>query len=154
MAGELQDVDAFIATVARLFAAEGDLAAVELLSTTKPRLDWYSHDNWDGGFDIFNLYLDTPLPLYSRLQNRKKEMEEAILKRLQAVTQAHTNDHIQSVTIVVEVVNTSDWRTRAQSWLRGGEVSTRTAGSVSASGGDIICRPEVFQRPTRPRSDG
>ena len=26
-------------------------------------------------------------------------------------------------------------------------------GSVSATGGDIICRPEVFQRPTRPRND-
>ncbi len=154
MGDEFQNGEAFIATVARLFAAEGDLTAVELLSTAHPRFEWYTHDNWDGGFDIYSLYIDTPLTLYSRLQNRKEQLEEAILKRLQAVTQAHTNDQIQSVTIVVEVVGGADWRDKAQQWVRGGsESATQTAGSVSAAGGAIICRPEVFQRPTRPRSD-
>jgi hypothetical protein len=44
--------NAFPETVARLFASEGDLAAVELLSNSTARFEWDSHDNWDGGFDI------------------------------------------------------------------------------------------------------
>lgn len=125
-----------------------------MLSKSHPRFKWYSHDNWDGGFDIYTLYLDTPLPLYSRIQNRKAQLEEAILKRLQAVTQAHTDDHIEGVTIVAEVVGGPDWRDKAQQWMRGtNDTTAQTVGSVSAEGGAIFCRPEVFQRPARPRSD-
>jgi hypothetical protein len=151
---EFENGEAFIATVARLFASEGDLGAVDLLSNARSRFKWYSHDNWEGGFDIYTLYLDTPIGLYSRIQDRKAELEEAILKRLQAVTQAHTDDHVQGVTIVAEVVAGSNWRDKAQLWVRGtGDGAVETAGSVSAEGGAIICRPEVFKRPTRPRGD-
>lgn len=154
MSDGFENGESFVATVARLFAAEGDLGAVELLSTARSRFEWLSHDNWDGGFDIYNLYLDTPLTLYTRVQNRKEQLEEAILKRLQAVTQAHTDDHIHGVTIVVEVIGGPDWRDKAQSWLRStSDATTQIAGSVSAAGGSIICHPEVFQRPKRPRND-
>lgn len=57
--------EAFIATVARLFANEGNLLAVELLSKAKPRFEWYTHDNWNEGFDVYDLYLEVSLGLYS-----------------------------------------------------------------------------------------
>jgi hypothetical protein len=60
MGDEFKNGEAFIATVARLFASEGDLGAVDLLSNARSRFKWYSHDNWNGGFDIYTLYLDTP----------------------------------------------------------------------------------------------
>jgi hypothetical protein len=142
--------DAYLATVAQLFEADGDSATVELLATASARFEWYSHDNWDGGFDIFNLYLDTPLSLYFRIQDRKDELEEAILKRLQVLSQAHTVDHIQSVTVAVEVVDEPGWKERAQAWTRS-VAGTQVANfnRVPVIGGSILCNPEVFKRPDR-----
>jgi len=72
------DVEAVLATVARLFASEGDLLAVDLLSTAQPRFEWSSHDNWDGGFDMYNLYLEIPLALYSKVGDRRQSLEQRI----------------------------------------------------------------------------
>lgn len=101
---EFTDGESYLATVARLFAAEGDVIAVELLSKASPRFEWYSHDNWDGGFDIFNLYLDVSLPLYSKLGDRRESLEKAVLDKLQAITQTHTANHVSNVLIALEVV--------------------------------------------------
>lgn len=147
---EFQNGEQFLATVARLFAAEGDLLAVELLSKASPRFEWYTHDNWDGGFDIYHLYLDVPLPLYSRLGDRRESLEKATLDKLQAITQTHTSDHVSNVMVAVEVTASPDWRDRAQAWLnKGGAAEEKGAGHLPS----ILCRPEVFRRPDKEIDD-
>jgi hypothetical protein len=147
---EFQNGEQFLATVARLFAAEGDLIAVELLSKASPRFDWYTHDNWDGGFDIYHLYLDVPLPLYSRLGDRRESLEKAILDKLQAISQAHTSDHVSNVMVALEVTASHDWRERAQVWLnKGGATEEKSVGHLPS----ILCRPEVFRRPDKEIDD-
>jgi len=137
------DPEALLATVARLFAAEGDLLAVDVLSVAKPRFEWHSHDNWDGGFDIFNLYLDVSLSLYSKIEKRRPELEQRIRDRLQSVLQSRTRDHIADVTIVVEVKGGSDWRPKARAW-----VADKSGQENSASGEPrIAAHPEIFQLP-------
>jgi hypothetical protein len=147
---EFTNGEGYLATVARLFAAEGDVLAVELLSKASPRFEWYSHDNWDGGFDMFNLYLDVSLPLYSRLGERRESLEKAILDKLQAITQTHTADHVSNVLIALEVIATPDWRKRAQAWANKGSNPEETATGPLPS---IVCRPEVFRRPDKETND-
>jgi|GEM_PF-4475261 len=142
----VEDIEALLATATRLFAAEGegDLVAVEVLSAAEPRFEWYSHDNWDGGFDIYNLYLSVPLLAYAKVGDRLSQLESQILEKIQAVSRGLTSDHIQSVSIVVEAT-TGDgaWREKAQGWVR-----QETGQSEPATPAHV--KPEVFTVPAKP----
>jgi len=120
------DSEAVLATVARLFAAEGDLLAVDVLASAKADFHWYSHDNWDGGFDIYQLYLKVSLALFSKIGERKQLLEQGILEKVQAVSQGHTSDHVQSVSIILEITGGKDWRKKAQAWVSGDEGTVQT----------------------------
>lgn len=140
------DADALMATAARLFALEGNLLAVDLLSTAKPRFEWYSHDNWNGGFDIYHLYLEVPLNLYSKIGDGKQNLEQSVLEKVQSVSQGHTDDHIQAVIIVLEVTGGKDWRKKAKAWVAGDEKISPTESSAPSET-ELIIRPEVFNIP-------
>jgi len=145
------EVEALLATVARLFAAEGDLLAVDLLSTAEPRFEWYSHDNWDGGFDTYNLYLEIPLPLYSKLGDKRQNLEQRILEKVQSVSQGHTSDHVQTLSIILKVTGGKDWRKRAKHWV--GAESKSDFDESMASPRSASVHPEVFQIPTEAIDD-
>lgn len=140
------DADALMATVARLFALEGNLLAVDLLSTAKPRFEWYSHDNWDGGFDIYDVYLEVPLNLYSKIGHGKQTLEKSVLEKVQSVSQGHTVDHIREVTIVLEVTGGKDWRKKAKAWVAGDEKISPTD-STAPNETELSIRPEIFTIP-------
>lgn len=140
------DADALLATVARLFALEGNLLAVDLLSTAKPSFEWYSHDNWNGGFEIYNLYLEVPLNLYSKIGDGKRDLEQSVLDKIQSISQGHTDDHIQGVVIVLEVTGGKDWRKKAKAWVAGDE-KTPSSESHQISETRLSMSPEVFKIP-------
>ena len=146
------DTEAMLATIARLFAVEGDLLAVDVLSSAKPNFEWYSHDNWDGGFDIFNLYLQTPFKIFTIIGENRQTIEQKILDKLQALSRGHTVDHIQSVSIILEVIGSKDWRPKAQAWIRGDE-SEPSAKGLNNLANQIIIKPEIFKIPTLPIDD-
>jgi hypothetical protein len=148
-----KDPEAILATVARLFAKDGDQLAVEVLSSAKPRFEWYSHDNWDGGFDIYNLYLAVTLPLFSRLEKVKAALELKILDRIQAVSAGHTADHVRAVSILLEVTGGDGWREGAQAWALGGKRAiVREDNRLTAS--SPLIRSEIFTVPTRGLDEG
>jgi hypothetical protein len=144
----LVEGEKYLATVARLLAAEGDALGIELISKAVARFEWSSHDNWDGGLDIYHLYLDLPLPLYSKAGDRRESIEKSILDKLQAIMQAHTNDHVTNVLMAVQLEDAPDWRERARASLNTdkGEDPDVLADSVHPP---ITCRPEVFRRPEK-----
>lgn len=143
---ELVDGEKYLATVARLLAADGDSLGIELISKGVPRFEWYSHDNWDGGFDIYRLYLDLPLPLYSKTGDRRENIEKSILEKLQAIMQAHTSDHVNELFFAVQLEEAPDWRERVRASLTpDSEENPNTLGEGIHS--SITCRPEVFRRP-------
>jgi hypothetical protein len=142
------DSDAILATVARLFAVDGDLLAVEVLSSGKARFEWYTHDNWDGGFDVYNLYLEVPLPLFSKAEKQKSQLEQKLQDRIQAVSQGHTSDHIRSVSIILEVTAGGNWRDKAKAWVQGGAIPLENERRSERSNGLQIC-PEVFATPRK-----
>lgn len=148
MTEELVDGEKYLATVARLLAAEGDSLGIELISKAVPRFEWYTHDNWNGGLEIYHLYLDLPLPLYSKAGDRRESIEKSILDKLQAIMQAHTNDHVTNVLMAVQLEDAPDWRERARASLNTGkdEDPDMLAGSIHSP---ITCRPEVFRRPEK-----
>ena len=143
-----QDSDAILATVARLFAVDGDLLAVEVLSSGKPRFEWYSHDNWDGGFDIYNLYIEVALPLFSKAEKQKSVLEQKIQDKIQAVSHGHTSDHIQSVSLILEVTGKSDWREKAKAWVQG-EANPQDSELKTDTQNTAAVRPEVFAIPKK-----
>jgi hypothetical protein len=144
------DVEAVLATVARLFASEGDLLAVDLLSTAQPRFEWSSHDNWDGGFDMYNLYLEIPLALYSKVGDRRQSLEQRILDKIQSVSQGHTSDHVQAVSIILKMTGGKDWRKKAKKW---GGTEGKSDSQETLSPRSISVHPEVFQIPAEAADD-
>ncbi len=140
------DSEALFATIARLFAAEGDLLAVEVLSTSKSKFEWTDHDNWNGGFDIYTVYLEVPFRLYSKIKDTKQPLEQKILDKLQSVSLGHSTDHVQSVLIILEVTGGKDWRQKAKAWVAGDETSSDIQ-DASVSMKKILVQPEIFKIP-------
>ena len=143
-----QNPEALFATIARLFAAEGDLLAVEVLSTAKPHFEFYTHDNWNEGFDVYDLYLDLPFTLFQKLGDKQKTLEKKVLDKIQSVSIGRTNDHIQSVTFIIEVTGDKDWRKRAKNWASGGE--SIMDNRVDDNHPKITLQPEIFKIPDTP----
>ena len=147
-----EDSDAILATVARLFAVDGDLLAVEVLSSGTARFQWHTHDNWDGGFDIYNLYIEVPLSIFSKAEKQKSQLEQKIQDKIQAVSQGHTGDHIQSVSIILEVTGGENWRDKAKAWVQGEANPTEGNRQLSKTN-PLELRSEIFATPKKAIDD-
>lgn len=67
---------------------------------------------------------------------------------MQSVTQGHTPDHIQSVSVILEVVEGSDWRGKAQQWASS-EKGSPTTGTPETSKNILSVQPEIFNIPQK-----
>ena len=53
---------------------------VTALRHSKLEFRWCSHDNWNGGFDIYELYIEIPMEIYVKLENEFSELTTKIQK--------------------------------------------------------------------------
>jgi hypothetical protein len=51
---------------------------VNLLKKSHLEFRFYTHDNWDGGFDVYDLYIDVSLELYVQIEDQVDEIKESI----------------------------------------------------------------------------
>lgn len=138
------DLEAILATTARLFAQEGSAREVAILANAQASLQ---HIEKDWGVDYYHLYLQIPSWLYSQVI---EGLEEKILNKVDLITRPYLNESIRYLNIIPQVSADKDWRDKAKSWLAGegvtnqGRVRSNNIPSKSADGLLFRSEPEIF----------
>lgn len=121
----LNNPEAVLGTLARLFAADGAAREVAVLAYASPELVEINYDNWNGGTYTYALYLHLPVYLYTQLEESKEELEKSIQERIQVLVHQHANDNLDYVHITPAVLDDEQWREKAISWLTGNKISNQ-----------------------------
>lgn len=82
----------YLATVEELLAAERMTQAVNLLRLAVPRIERTGFDNWNGGTELWTVYLAIDAADYALLGTVKTSIEEQITQRLKAVLEPYSED--------------------------------------------------------------
>ena len=84
-------VESVVATLIGLFRYQNNQSVLRVLETAIPRIEQTDYDNWNGGTDIYTLFLDIPVRTYASLEPNLKEIENAIGEKLEAIVRKHEN---------------------------------------------------------------
>lgn len=106
---ETQQLESALATVNALLQAEGMQEAANVVSAYPARAELAGCDNWNGGTDLWDVYLEVPAEEYASLGSRRTQLEEQITARLKAVVEQDTQDWY-SAKIVPARKRDADWR--------------------------------------------
>lgn len=106
---ETQQLESALATVNALLQAEGMQEAANVVSAYPARAELTGCDNWNGGTDLWDVYLEVPAEEYASLGSRRTQLEEQITARLKAVVEQDTQDWY-SAKIVPARKRDADWR--------------------------------------------
>lgn len=72
------DTNRVVGTLTALFRAQGDHRRADLLASAVGRIEQTGYDNWDGGIEIFTLYLEVPIEQYAAVEPELEEVERII----------------------------------------------------------------------------
>jgi hypothetical protein len=122
---DFKDPNPLVATVARLFAAEGLAKEVAALAHATPEIFQTSYDNWDGGTYYFNLILQVPYFLFAQLEPELEDLQNAIMEKTHLVLRPYPQDHLQQVIIAPLLSADEGWQEKARSWLAGNNISNQ-----------------------------
>lgn len=103
------DLESIMATVHSLLVAEKMNEAAELVRRYAGRLEQTGYDNWNGGTNIWEIYLEVPPVEYAKIGTKRPIFEEQITSRLKIVLEKETQDWY-SVTIIPKKNDKKNWR--------------------------------------------
>jgi len=118
----INDIEALLATSARLFASEGSVRQVAILANAE-----YNIECCGEGFnaDIYNLYLQVPDYLYSQISDEIEVCEDLILKKVRILLKPYPDDDLANVIIGPILGAGEEWRENAKNWVRGKGVNNQ-----------------------------
>ncbi|MBD2037744.1 hypothetical protein H6F76_22580 [Leptolyngbya sp. FACHB-321] len=116
---DYNDPHPLVATLARLFAAQGQAIEVAILANSTPVILQIDFDNWNGGTGIFNLILPVPHYLFAQIEITLQELQESIEKKAQLILSAYPQDSLRQVIITPQLASDEAWQEKAKTWLAG-----------------------------------
>lgn len=147
------DLEAILATMARLFAADGAAREVAILANAVTSLRYrntvYTMP-FDAEVDLYCLDLEIPSWLYSQVSKELRKCETNIENTVKAITTQYFGEAISDVSIVPSINASDNWREKAKSWLAGegvnnqGRIRSDNIPSKSADGLLFRSEPEIF----------
>lgn len=94
-----KSADTVVATLAELFWHQGNRLACEVLDNARARIEETGYDNWDGGTNLFTLFLDLPLKVFAPIEPEVSRLEKLIAGKLTTVLRNTGNMWLREVTI-------------------------------------------------------
>ena len=122
VATDFSDSSAILATVSRILDAEGLTQAATVLKAADARFERTGYDNWNGGTDLYTLFLQVDAASYRRLGPAREDLEQPITERLKPVIDGFSDDWV-SAQIRPRVESPASWKssnTRARPVRRRG----------------------------------
>lgn len=112
MADISQDCDALIRTLRELFDHDGSYPESEILGVAQARIEQVGYDNWNGGTDIYGLYLEVPTDIYATYEANLKTVEETIKEKLRPILRKYPNTWIGEVVVSPRLITTTQTPTQ------------------------------------------
>jgi len=156
MSEELQpsvnpELEALLATAARLFFAEGAAREVAILANAQASLHDYQYENSYGEL-TYDCYLSLEIPnwLYSQISDVRDKCGKAVKQKLNEIAPRHSGMRLDEVNITPVLNAGENWREKAKSRLAGkgvtnqGRVRSDNIASKSVDGLLFRSEPEIF----------
>ena len=96
MTTDFSNSSAILATVSSLLEAEGLTQAATVLKTADARFENTGYDNWNGGTDMYTLFLQLDATSYARLGSEREGLEQQITERLKLVIDGFSDDWVSA----------------------------------------------------------
>lgn len=118
----INDIEALLATSARLFASEGSVREVAILANAEYSIDWCREE-----FDqnIYHLYLQVPDCLYSQIYDDIEGCENLILEKARILLRPYPDDDLAYLSISPILSAGEEWREKANNWATGKGVNNQ-----------------------------
>ena len=94
-----QKAESVVATLAGLFRHQENHQVCNVLDNAKARIEQTDYDNWNGGTDIFTLFLDLPINVFAPIEPELLKFENVIAGKLPSVLRNMGNTILRDVTI-------------------------------------------------------
>ena len=137
-----------IATLARLFAAEGCPKEVAILAHTEAEIIQNGYSSSNGPY-YFNLILQIPYRIFSQLEPELDTLQGSIEKKAELILRAYPKDILENVIITPLLSADDGWQEKAKSWLAGdnttnqGRVRSDNIASKQCDGLLFRSQPEI-----------
>jgi len=144
-----ENTESFIATIARLFAAEGAAREVAILASSQARIEQTGYDNWNNGICEYSLYLQMPTQIYSQIYKDKDRIEQSLLEKARLLMLSYPSDSLEKIYLLPEITSSEGWREKALDWVLGknvnnqGRVRSDNIASKSCDGLLFRSQPEI-----------
>jgi len=133
----INDIEALLATSARLFWSEGSVREVAILANAQHSIEWCGENL---GRNIYHLYLQVPDSLYSQFSDEIEVCEALILKKVRILLKPYPDDDLANVIISPILSAGEEWRENAKKWVTGkgvnnqGRVRSNNIASIQEDG--------------------
>lgn len=145
-----KNITPIIATITRIFLAEGKAREVEVLANAQARVEESDYDNWDGGTYWYIVYLHVPLHIYLQLGDEREIIEKSIIEKAQLIVRSYSKTHLDGVFILPLETIDDDWQNKANNWLNGkgvtnqGRVRSDNIAQMTCDGLLFRSEPEIL----------
>lgn len=109
MTTDFSNSNAILATVSDILEAEGLMQAASILKVADARFEQTGYDNWNGGTDLYTLYLHIDAQTFARLGAGRDTLEQQITERLKPVIDGFSDDWV-SAQIRPRVQGRANWK--------------------------------------------
>ncbi len=109
MTTDFSNASAILATVTRILEAEGLTQAAIVLKTADARFEQTGYDNWNGGTDLYTLFLLVDAADFARLGPARDEIEQQITERPKPVIDGFSDDWV-SAQVRPRVESRAGWK--------------------------------------------
>lgn len=143
------NLEPLIATMARIFAAEGKAREVAVLASAKPQIEQTDYDNWNGGMYGYSIYLQVPPSIYFQLGEDRETIEKSLLEKSGPILRPFLNEWLKEFLIVPLLSSEQGWQDKAKAWVSGkgvtnqGRVRSDNIASKTADGLLFRSEPEI-----------
>jgi hypothetical protein len=145
----IDQTESVLSTIVRLFALDGKAKEVAILAVSIAETRQTDYDNWNGGVDIYTLFLDIPLNIYHQILEEREDIQTNIYKKICEIANEE-NKYYRNVVINPLRSDDMDWREKANNWLTGnlinnqGKVRSDNIASRDCDGLLFRSEPEIF----------
>lgn len=117
--------DFFIKQSEVFLASEGATKEVAILANSFSKVEQTDSDNWNGGTNLYTLFLEISIPFFVQVQNEIEVIQQNIALKLNQVIPDGSNNYFRNVAISAQLSNDPNWREKAKNWLSGSHVNNQ-----------------------------
>lgn len=107
-----ESLERILGAVHALLVAEDMVEAANIVRNYPARAEQTGYDNWNGGTELWTVFIELPPASYARLGSRREHLENQISSRLKIVIQPETQDRY-AISIVPSRDAPKNWRVGA-----------------------------------------